>query len=289
MTKALILLFSALIAIGDLQAQSTLSRNEALKQLYRGYDPDKETAQWVCTKEQERKNAHAGWLCSKEHATVSISVLLEAEVQEGDADRFYLVASAKPVKEAFGEYECHACLPAIGVAMFTKQAQRWTLESVNSAAGFYGGWGNPPGVDLVEVGPKKHGIVLSVADMGQGFAASTKSLLTPVGKTIVESWSIQDENDNLGSIDPDDKENKEVPYRASAAFKFFPGDEVTGGLGEYYDIEVISRGEDKEDYVHPLKPENWTEIYRFRDGKYRLIRHVDVIEAKKPQRRISPR
>jgi hypothetical protein len=141
----------------------------------------------------------------------------------------------------------------------------------------------------VEVGPKKHGIVLSVADMAQGFAWSTKSLLTPLGNTIVEAWSIQDENDNLGSIDPDEKENKEVPYRASATFKFFAGDEVAEGTDEYYDLEVISRGEDREDYVHPIKPENWTEIYRFRNGKYRLIHHMDFIETNKTQQRISPR
>jgi hypothetical protein len=280
-TKVLNILFLTLYALGELQAQSTFLHSEALKQLYRGYDPDKQTAQWMCTKEQERKGAHAGWPCSKEYATVSVSVLLEAEVQEGDAKRFYLVTSAKPLKDALGEFECHACLPAVGVATFTKQDQAWILESANAAVGFYGGWGHPPDIYLVEVGPRKHGIILSTADLAQGFAWSSKSLLVPFGRTIVEAWKIQDENDNIGSIDPDDKENKEVPYRASATFKFLVVDRVTEGTGEYYDLEVISRGKDREDYDHPIKPENWTEIYRFHNGKYRLIRHEDFIEVKK--------
>lgn len=287
--KALIVVCSALCAMGELTAQNSLPHNEALKQLYRGYDGQKETAEWVCTKEQERKGMHTGWQCSKEHATVSVSVLLEAEIQEGNADRIYLAASAKPSKTADGEYECHSCVPAIGVAVFEKQAQQWVLESANAAVGFYGGWGNPPGVDLVRVGPKNHGVMLSVDDMGQGFAWSTKSLLLPVGKTIVEAWNIQDENDNFGAIDPDDKLNREVPYRASAAFRFFASDETTEGTGEYYELELISRGEDRENYGHPIKPENWTEIYRFEDGRYKLVRRTNVIEAKKPQRRIAPK
>lgn len=281
--KVLNILFSTLCAIGELQAQSTFSLSEALKQLYRGYDPDKQTAQWVCTKEQERKGAHAGWPCSKEYPTASVSVLLEAEVQEGDAKRLYLVTSAKPLKDAFGEYECHGCLPAVGMAMFSNQGQAWILESANAVVGFYGCWGHPPGVDLVEVGPQKHGIILSTADVAQGFAWSSKSLLAPFGRTIVEAWRIQDENDNIGSIDPDDKQNKGVPYRASATFKFLAGDGVIDGTGEYYDLEVTSHGKDREDYVHPIKAANWTEIYRFRDGKYRLIHHEDFIMVKKPR------
>jgi len=283
--RILIALFCVLCLVKELPSQAPLSYDEALKQLYRGYDPVKKTAQWVCTKGQERKGMHAGWLCPKQHAVVSVSVLLEAEVREGSAVRAYVTASARPLKDALGNYECHACLPSIGVAVFEKRAQQWVLESSNAAVGFYGGWGNPPGVDLVEVGPEKHGIVLSTDDIAQGFAWSTKSLLLPIGETVVEAWEIQDENDNLGSIDPDDKENHEVPYRASATFKFLPGDEIAEGTRKYYELEVISRGEDREDYNHPIKPENWTEIYRFRDGKYRLVSHTDIIE---PEKRIKP-
>jgi len=44
---------------------------------------------------------------------------------------------------------------------------------------------------------------------------------------------------------------------------------------------VISTGKDREDFNNPIKPENWTEIYRFKDGEYKLLSHKDLIEKPK--------
>ncbi|MGB9408690.1 MAG: hypothetical protein WCA89_14220 [Terracidiphilus sp.] len=283
--KILTLFLMCLGAMGAIQAQEPLSLDEALKQLYSQYDAGKKTAQWLCTKGQERDTPHEGWPCVKGDARVSVSVLLMAEVQEGSAEKIYLVTSAKPFSNP-DDYNCHACAPAIGVGVFAWQAEHWVLQSANAALGFYGGWGSPPWIELVQIGPERHGILLSVDDMGQGYASSFKRLLTPLGKTVSDVWSIEDEQDNLGAIDPDDKLNKQVPYRSSAAFKFNASDPEGGGtdLTDYFDIEVISRGNDREDFNHPVKSENWTEIYRFKDGKYRLLRHRDFIEVRKPKR-----
>jgi len=164
--------------------------------------------------------------------------------------------------------------------------QHWVLESANAAVGFYGGWGSPPRIELVQIGPEKHGVLLSVDDMGQGYASSFKRLLTPLGKTVSEVWHIEDEQDNFGAIDPNDKLNRQVPYRSVSAFKFNAGLSYDGGSPDYYDIEVISRGEDRVDFDHPLKHENWTEIYRFKDGKYRLLSHKDFVEIKRAKKKL---
>ncbi|MGA3134658.1 MAG: hypothetical protein ABSC88_01560 [Terracidiphilus sp.] len=283
--KILILFAICLCALYALPAQEPISRDEALKQIYSQYDAGKETAKWVCTKDQERETAHEGWPCWKEYSTVSISVELIAEVQEGSAEKVYLVTSAKPANNPNG-YDCHACAPAIGVGVFTWQAEHWVLESANAAVGFYGGWGSPPWIELMQVGPEKHGLLLSFDDMGQGYAWSFKRLLTPLGKTISDVWSIETEKDNLGAIDPDDKLNKQVPYRSTAAFKFYADLSYDGGSPDYYDIEVISRGEDRADFDHPMKHENWTEIYRFKDGKYRLLSHKDFVEVKRVRKKL---
>ncbi len=259
-----------------LHGQEPFSRDEALKQLYNQYDAEKKTANWVCVKGQE----HAAWPCWKEYSTVSISVLLVAQVQEQGVEEAYFVASAKPANAPLG-YECHACRPAIGIAVFAWKAPHWALQSGNPAVGFYGGWGGPPGVDIAQIGPEKHGILLSNSDMAQGFAWSARSLLIPISSTVDEVWSIQDEQDNLGAIDPDDKLNKQVAYRSSAAVRFCANYQEANSSSDYFDIEVISRGTDREDYNHPLKKENWTEIYRFSNGKYRLLQHADFIEIKK--------
>lgn len=275
--KTLTLILICLGATRIVQAQDPLSRDEALKQIYSQYDAVKKTAHWLCTKDQERDTLHEGWPCVKEDATVSVSVLLIAEVQEGSAEKAYLVTSAKPVSNS-DDYSCHACAPAIGVGVFAWQAQRWVLQSANAAAGFYGGWGSPPWVDLLVIGPEKHGLLISVDDEGQGYSSSFKRLLMPRGKTVDEVWSIEDEQDNLGAVDPTDRFAPHVPYRSSAAFKFSAADTSEGRLADYFDIEVISRGNDRENFNHPAKPESWTEIYRFKDGRFKLLRHTDFIE-----------
>jgi hypothetical protein len=134
------------------------------------------------------------------------------------------------------------------------------IESANPAVGFYGGWGGPTQIDLVQIGPKKHGLMLSVDNMGQGYASSVKILLAPQAKSVSELWRIQDEQDDEGAYD---------------------------SLADYYDIEAISRGVGTKDLVHP-KPENWTEAYRFSDGKYKLLHHRNFIEVKKAKSK-SPR
>jgi hypothetical protein len=82
--------------------------------------------------------------------------------------------------------------------------------------------GESPGGEIIEIGPERRGVILSVRDISQGFASSTKYLLSSFGQTVVQAWSIQDESDNLAAIDPEDKSNKQIPYRTSAAFGFLP-------------------------------------------------------------------
>jgi hypothetical protein len=291
--RTLIIFLTCLIATVLLRAQQPFSQAEALKQIYKQYDAEKETAQWVCTKEQEKNTMHEGWPCDKEYETVSVSVELTAEVQESGAKKYYLATSAKPIDPKAGDftgagYNCHACSVAIGAGVFIWKAQHWILESANAAIGFYGGWGSSPKIKLVQVGPEKHGLLLSIDDLAQGYAWSNKELLMPVNTTIAEVWRIEDEQDDDGAYDPTDEYSPKVKYRSSAAFRFYATHLDNGGLADYFDIEVISRGNSSsKDLIH-LKPENWTEIYRFKDGKYSLLHHRDFIEIHKPQGKTHP-
>jgi hypothetical protein len=158
------------------------------------------------------------------------------------------------------------------------------LQSSNAATGFYGALGDPPDFDLVAVGPNKYGVMVSLGDDHGGYDSSYKALLVSAGKTVSEVWSIHDEADDFGAYDPTDKFAIHVKYRSSAAFKFVPTEESANGRNDYYDIEVISRGEDMPGTSRRLKDENWTEIYRFSNGKYRLLQHKDFHEIKNPSK-----
>ncbi len=230
------------------------------------------------------KGMHEGWACTPEDATVAVSVILSSQVAEGDAVRYYIVASAKPASDPEGEYNCHACAPAIGAAVFVWKNQRWTLESENTATEFAGGWGDPPSVELVAVGSEKHGLILSYGDEGQGFSSSFSEIIIPLGKNVEKVWSIESGSDDNGAIDPDDKLNSPPPYSSSTTFRFLKAANGTERLSDYYDIEVTSSGTSWQGPKHPVKAENWTELYRFSGGKYRLMRKTVLTGAKNPEK-----
>ncbi len=274
-------------AMGALEAQQPLSQDDALNQIYNQYDAQQKTAQWICTAEQERRPVHEGWPCEKNDSAVSVSVLLMAEVAEGNTEKVYLAATAKPATTAgHGNYDCHACALAIGMGVFAWQNQRWVLESSNAGVGFYGGWGSPPRIMFVQVGPEKHGLIISSDDVSQGFSSSSKALLMPVDRTVADVWELQDEQDDEEAYALKDKLAPQILYRSSAAFNLFPPDTEKGDAADYYDIEVVSRGAGSKDNVH-LEPENWTEIYRFKDGRFRLLSRKNLIEMKRASRKLS--
>lgn len=277
--KVSVLCFALLCSAIASHGQGPFPTDEALKQLYHDYDPATKTAQWVCTKEQLSNGMHAGWPCPKEDATVSVSVVLTAQSPEGGITRVYFVTSAKPSQGPEGGYSCHACAPAIGAAIFVWKEQSWEMESANAAIGFWAGWGEPPSVELVAVGPEKHGLLLSSNDESQGFSSSFKQLVIPVGKSVEVVWGIEDESDDADAVDPTDKASSPPPYRSSATTRFLPGRGVAGGTTDYYNIEVVSRGTSWR-YGRPVKPENWTEIYVFKNGRYRLLRRTVLAETR---------
>ena len=134
------------------------------------------------------------------------------------------------------------------------------MEIADSAVGFYGQYGGAPGVELVAIGPNKHGVILWTSGGGQGYHGSEKHLIAPAENTIREIWTLGDETDNSGAYDPTDKFAPHRRYYAEAAFKF-----VYVGNDDFYDIIAMSRG------TNGTGSANWTEQYRFRDGKYRLL------------------
>jgi hypothetical protein len=118
--------------------------------------------------------------------------------------------------------------------------------------------------------------MLSLDDDGGGFASSGKALLAPIDKTVREIWSLPVEEDDYGAYDPTDSYAEHVRYRSSVGINFIANDESSINedtyKNSYYDIEAISRGK-KLSARNRLKDENWTDIYRFSNGKYRRVRH----------------
>jgi hypothetical protein len=287
MKKAFVPL-ALLCLCGLLSAQTPLSQDEALAQMYGNYDANTKTATLPCTDAQRIENSKSNgswWPCYENDSVVSVEIILMATVSTSTdpkhkIEETYLVTSAAPAHDPLG-FDCHSCEPAIGVAQFVRQDLKWKLEGANPTVGFYGSWGGPPSVSLMAIGPSKHGVLLSEDNGGQGYMFGSKWLLAPIGKTVAEVWNIQDEQDNFGAYDPKGVDGPSVRYRSSAAIRFSCiFDASCAGGGGYFDIEVISRGQDQTGPTSKLKAQNWTNVYLFKDGGYKLVRHQRFIEAK---------
>jgi hypothetical protein len=222
------------------------------------------------------------WPCERDDAEAAVEIILTSTVStwanpKNKIEETYVVTSAVPAHDPAG-FGCHSCAPLIGVAVFIWKIDRWTLENANAAVGLYGAWGEPPSVDLITIGSAKHGILLSSSWGGQGYTNGSKFLLAPVGKTVSEIWRIDDEQDNKGAYDPKGVDGPSTLYRSSAALRF---DCIIGDCSNgYYDIELISRGMDRENAAGIVKWANWTNVYEFKDGMYKLVRHQSFREIK---------
>lgn len=267
MLKPLFVVFAFMSASVVSPAQTPLSSDDALGQIYKAYDPAKHESKWVCTATQKSTDpaTRDGWPC-EEGQVARISLVLISQVQEGHSWKTYVVASASPGEDP-RDYGCHLCSPAIGVAVFEWKDEQWHLQNANAAVGFYGSYGGGPDTEVVDIGPARHGLILWTSGGGQGYHGSEKHLIAPVGDRITEIWTLGDETDNSGAYDPADKFASHRRYYAEAAFKF-----VYVGNDDFYDIIAMSRGTD------PAGVANWTEQYRFRDGKYRLLRRTKYSE-----------
>jgi len=291
--KSTSIFFLALTCLcGMSRAQTPLSQDEALKQIYGDYDSDTKTATLSCTDAQrvDNEKTHGSWWpCYEDSSVVSVEIILTATVPrrtdpKHKIEETYLVTSAVPAHATSG-FDCHSCEPAIGVAQFVWQDQKWKLEKANATVGFYGSWGGPPLVELVAIGPSRYGVLISVDDGGQGYMFGSKWLLAPSAKTVAEVWKIQNEHDNFGAYDSKGIDGPSIRYRSAAAIRFscILDDSCANGNG-YFDIEVISRGADEIGPRRSLKAQNWTHVYQFKDGKYELVLQQSFIEAKAASR-----
>lgn len=275
--------FMLFLVFNSALGQPPLTTDEALSRIYKGYDPATKTAKWECTAEQLKNGGNEDWDCHSGGESVSVSLILLAEVAEGDASVTYVAAFSNPIPgPGVGDYACHACPMAIGAGKFRLEKGKWTLVSANPAIGFFGGFGAPPDVSLVKAGPEQYGVLILDRDTGQGYSTSHQSLALPVGSPFDVVWSLRDEEDDISAVDPNEPGHLAI-YRNAAAFRFIG---MNDGLLEdkpqepkFFDIEVISRGRTGAASGMATKPENWSEVYHFSNGKYRLVSRKAFVET----------
>ncbi len=174
------------------------------------------------------------------------------------ANEVFLATFAVP---ADGEFECHACAPLIGAAVFVKSSDSWKLEASEKPDIIFGQYGVPPTAELFQFGPRHSGIELSYTYGGQGVTDTHVIFLVAWKGGFSQAWSGIVSSDNSGYC------GAQAPspcYAYHVDLKF-----EEGGVPRYDDLTVTTTGTDlASDSQSGIKSVTGVQHLRFSDGKY---------------------
>lgn len=192
------------------------------------------------------------------------------QATEAGVPKTILLTYAIPLRDQ--TFDCHACRPLIGAAVFEKSDHEWKVENSRTVASVAGSFGQPPEfARIVNIGPKKIAIEITDGDEGQGQTTTVKTLLVPWEGKVNETIERVIADDNKGSECGDP--NTLPCYEYHRQMKFVPGTNA-----EYYDVVVDLSGTDITDSEpFRLVKVNATERLEFKTGKYvRLFKKGDT-------------
>ncbi len=229
---------------------------QAMKMLYGNYDVKTQTSVTSLPREKSSLPAHG-------EQQVTVGVLFKAFGVDVNPKNLVLVTFAVPTGDE--TFDCHACSPTIGMAVFSQKGPKWMMDASNRAVTFAGAWGKPPtDIKLVQIGPNRFAVKL--IDVGQGGGETTAVL------QVLIPWN---GNVNLGLeriVADDDKGMCDsrgglACYANRRTVTFIPKDKV-----EYYDLELKLTGtdlpiSDAADSRRARKV-NGLETLKFENGKY---------------------
>jgi hypothetical protein len=140
---------------------------QAMRMFYGNYDVKAETS-------STRLPKNTTSLPAPGEEQMTVRVLFQSFVSEPVARQLFLLTYAIPSNNE--NYDCHACAPVIGMAVFSKNGQKWQMHASNRAVTFSGEWGKPPNsIQLVKIGP--HHVAAKIVDVGKGTAGETTEVL----------------------------------------------------------------------------------------------------------------
>ncbi len=188
-----------------------------------------------------------------DETTADVYVAFEAAYSEDGTQKYIVITQARPSGSDFG---CHACAPLIGGAIFAKTGNRWVLEVETKYIDLIGKYGLAEPMELVEIGPQKHGILVRADDMNQGyesrFVVLIGSLDGELGGLFVDGF----EGPGEGACP--DGESK-TGQGIDIAF-------IDNPKSRFRDIRVMKRMNTGE--CGRVKSVTRTETYVFRNGQY---------------------
>jgi len=140
----------------------------AMKLLYGNYDPLAHTSTFRLTKSYP----HTFF---DKPGKVDARAFLTVGASDGGAMKVFLLTAAVP--HGSPEFDCHACAPVIGAAVFAKNGAGWAVEASNREFDVIGNWGGPPTAEIVRLGPERMGFELKPGNTNQGETVGSVMIL----------------------------------------------------------------------------------------------------------------
>jgi hypothetical protein len=144
---------------------------DAMKTLYGNYDPLAHTSTFRLTK----TFPHSFF---DKPGKVDARAFLTTGAKDTGAMKVFVLTFGVP--HGSPEFDCHACAPVIGAAVFAKKdGGAWAVESANKEFDMLGNWGGPPGAEIVRVGPDRLAFELKPGNTNQGETVGSVMILLP--------------------------------------------------------------------------------------------------------------
>jgi hypothetical protein len=228
---------------------------EGMKMFYGNYNAKTQTS--VASLPREKSSFPAA---GDEQMTVR--TFFNAFSGDAGTQSFVLVTYAVPTTGQ--TFDCHACAPTIGMAIFSQKGLKWTVDASSSAITSSGGWGKPPtDIQLVQIGPNRRAVKFIDVGGGQGQTTAVLQFLIPWNGTVTLGLERIIADDDGGACNPD----QGLPcYANHRTVTFIPIDKA-----EYDDVELELTGTDftgTEVTSTRVREVRGLEILKFENGKY---------------------
>ena len=229
---------------------------KALELVYGSYDNQKKYVKWKLTAEEIQKSPIASESSGLGPGTVYTAPNFAQAFTQGGVQRYVLVTETVPA-----HYDCHACAPIIGGAVFSRQGDNWQLDTETKIIATMGSWGSAPKGKLTKIGPDRYGVGFDNGYMGQGVTSEWINIVAEVGTDLREIANIGLNGDSGTCKDPSDQSLTPC-WKYSSKMTFEPGSNP-----DYYDLKVSTTGTEQDD-AGKVRSANRVKKYVFSDGKY---------------------
>ena len=192
--------------------------------------------------------------------TVYAKILSVKSYTVQNQERKVLIAQTAPTLE---DNTCHACSMFISVAVFSKQNGYWKIEQAQKNTGRYGSFGEVSPPQIAKIGTDKYALKYDSFYMNMGEENGGEQYITLDGGIFNEIFTVTTHTDNTASMAPIKVQlssNSKVIFKPSAN-------------SEYFDAVISTSGKkgQKVGNRYLLKPFVQSDLYRYSDGKYRLV------------------